>query len=249
MSLNKDIKRMRVFAGPNGSGKSTIIRDIQRKLDTGIYVNADDIERDAKQKGFINLADYSVSSTTDAFEHFIGYSSLAKKALNEGYPVQLSISENKVVTNQLGNSYEAALIADYIRQLLISAGATFSFETVMSHPSKLHIFEAAREAGYRNYLYYISTESPEINVQRVASRVVNKGHPVSREKIIDRYPRSMDLLSKMIPLCDRCFIFDNSLESGFKLIAEIENGTKIIIHTEDAIPIWIESYVMKKLGI
>ena len=36
---------MRVFAGPNGSGKSTIIKEIQKKVTTGPYVNADDIEK------------------------------------------------------------------------------------------------------------------------------------------------------------------------------------------------------------
>ncbi|MGS0753669.1 hypothetical protein ACVBEH_02230 [Roseateles sp. GG27B] len=36
--------RLRVFAGPNGSGKSTI-QELLRPEWIGIYVNADDMER------------------------------------------------------------------------------------------------------------------------------------------------------------------------------------------------------------
>ena len=36
--------RILVFAGPNGSGKSTITRNIKP---VGLYINADDIKRDA----------------------------------------------------------------------------------------------------------------------------------------------------------------------------------------------------------
>jgi predicted ABC-type ATPase len=43
--MSNRIKRMRVFAGPNGSGKSTIIKEIQQKVFTGTYINADDIEK------------------------------------------------------------------------------------------------------------------------------------------------------------------------------------------------------------
>ena len=145
------------------------------------------------------------------------------------------------------NSYEAALIADFLRQLLITKGETFSFETVMSHPSKLEIFKNAQAAGFKNYLYFISTESADINVNRVQERSQKGGHPVNEQKIRERYLRSMALLSEMIPYCRRCFIFDNSTDS-YRLIAEIENGNIIKSHSDD-LPDWIDTYVLLKLGI
>ncbi len=52
------VKRLRVFAGPNGSGKSSIIQSLLnleleegKKLDFGIYINADDIAFQLKNKG------------------------------------------------------------------------------------------------------------------------------------------------------------------------------------------------------
>jgi hypothetical protein len=59
----------------------------------------------------------------------------------------------------------------------------------------------------------------------------------------------MELLASMIPLCSRCYVFDNSLDTGYRLILQIDNGSEITVHSEDPIPIWIERYVFEKLGI
>lgn len=40
-------RRLRIFAGPNGSGKSTIIHIVKDAgIDLGMYVNADDINKE-----------------------------------------------------------------------------------------------------------------------------------------------------------------------------------------------------------
>ncbi|GGH67320.1 hypothetical protein GCM10011379_22470 [Filimonas zeae] len=192
---------MRVFAGPNGSGKSTIIKEIQKLVITGAYINADDIEKACRDKGFVNLGDYGLSSTESAFTSFLQDSTLLAKATEEGFEVIISFSNNIIKVNQQANSYAAALIADFLRNLLLNQGETFSFETVMSHESKLEMFKRSRNAGFKNYLYFISTESADINVARVAARVNKGGHAVSEQKIKERYVRSMELLASIIPCC------------------------------------------------
>ncbi len=54
--------------------------------------------------------------------------------------------------------------------------------------------QRAIAAGYKVYLYFVSTESPEINKFRVQARKVQKGHDVPVDKIVSRYYRSLDLL-------------------------------------------------------
>jgi len=44
---------------------------------------------------------------------------------------------------------------------------TFSFETVFSHPDKVKYIDTANQSDYRTYLYFVSTNSPEINNDRV----------------------------------------------------------------------------------
>lgn len=78
------------FAGPNGSGKSTIIKEIQKRYKTGVYINADDIEKSASEKGFVNLGDYGLEATPDSFNTYLQNSTLFAKAREEGYQIDLT---------------------------------------------------------------------------------------------------------------------------------------------------------------
>jgi uridine kinase len=115
-------KRMRVFAGPNGSGKSTIIKEITKQVRTGTYINADDIEQLAKTSKFINLGNYNLQSSEEHFLKYLKSSTLLAKARSEGLDVDLSLIDNVIRIGKNTNSYEAALIADYLRMLIITNG-------------------------------------------------------------------------------------------------------------------------------
>ena len=93
--------------------------------------------------------------------------------------------------------YEDA--ADFIRFQLLAQNNTFTFETVLSHPSKLSFLQQARTLGYKNYLYFVCTVDPAINISRVAQRVALKGHDVPETKIVNRYYDSLALLPSLIP--------------------------------------------------
>ena len=94
----------------------------------------------------------------------------------------------------------------------------------MSSEDKIDVLKASRAKGFKNYLYYIATDDPAINVQRVHNRVKTGGHPVPEEKIRQRYDRSLDLLLKAIKLADRAFIFDNSGTQDIWLAEVTPNG-------------------------
>lgn len=53
----------------------------------------------------------------------------------------------------------------------------------------------AQALGYRTYLYFVSTEDPEINVDRVRIRVEEGGHMVAPDKVRSRYFNSLSLLA------------------------------------------------------
>jgi len=55
-------KRMRVFAGPNGSGKSTSLNGIltEKGISLGVYVNADEIEKELNQIGSLNISKFKI---------------------------------------------------------------------------------------------------------------------------------------------------------------------------------------------
>jgi predicted ABC-type ATPase len=60
--MNKEIPRLRMFAGPNGSGKSTFKSIIRPEL-LGIYINPDEIEKEIREHGFLDLEGFQVKTT------------------------------------------------------------------------------------------------------------------------------------------------------------------------------------------
>ena len=62
--------RLRMFAGPNGSGKSTIKAILKTEL-VGIYVNADEIEKEIKENGLYDFSEYPFKiDVLELTEHF-----------------------------------------------------------------------------------------------------------------------------------------------------------------------------------
>lgn len=242
-------KRLRVIAGPNGSGKSTVINRIKDNFYCGPFVNADLIERSFLEKGLLNLSDFSLDLTKKSFDNFIKKEGVSwiRKANDTNTTLSLTFSNNNLVVGDKPNAYDAAIAADYVRHQLLETDNTFTFETVLSHSSKIKFIEVARDKGYKIYLYFICTVSPEINKARVRQRAALGGHDVPQDKILKRYFESLKLLPQLIPLSNRCFLFDNSaLASHINLVAEIENGKKLTVHNQE-VPWWTEKYVINNL--
>ncbi len=86
--------------------------------------------------------------------------------------------------------YIQSAMADYLRSRMLHAPSSFACETVFSHESKLAFLSDARANGFKTYLYFISTEKPLINIDRVQVRTELGGHSVPREKIESRYWRT-----------------------------------------------------------
>lgn len=245
--MNSGIPRLRMFAGPNGSGKSTFKSMIRKEL-LGIYVNPDEIEKEMKDFGFLDLAAYSVSTEQEEILSFFKKSSLLERAecLEETH--SLRFNDDKLIFHEVGvNAYFASVAADFIRQKLMQASKSFTLETVMSFPDKVELLQKAQSRGYRTYLYYVATENPEINISRVRYRVSLGGHSVPEDKIPSRYKRSLDLLSHAVKATHRAYIFDNSTHEHIWL-AEITNGHTLEMKT-DQMPAWFKQALWDKLKV
>ena len=112
---------------------------------------------------------------------------------------------------------EAARIAEGRREKCVKTRQSFCFETVLSTDRNLNLLKRAKENGFFIRCYYVLTADPQINVARVASRVSAGGHDVPADKIISRYDRALALVKELIPVCDVCHIYDNSLESPYRI--------------------------------
>lgn len=96
---------------------------------------------------------------------------------------KISVKDNVLNISTAADSYLAADIAEFLRQEVLKNNLSFTYETVMSHKSKIDFFRKAIDNGYRVYLYFIATEDPEINLNLVNVRIAQNGHPVPQEVI------------------------------------------------------------------
>ena len=233
-------KRLRIFAGPNGSGKSTLKEVISPQFKIGTYVNADEIMVTMRNTSRLDFSDYNLVVTDKDF-----------KAEYDRWPIptnrDLWFFENNGITvkdNAQVEDYFVSFLADFVRNSLLGVADRFSFETVMSHPSKLDFIKRAKESGYKVYLYFVALPDPELNLLRVKSRVMAGGHDVDPQKVVDRYKRTMDLLGEAVRMVDNAYFFDNSSSEPL-LFAQKENGE---LKTEGTIiPRWYQIYVLDKM--
>lgn len=242
--------KLRIFAGPNGSGKTTLFDSIKSiYFSTKLFVNADYLEEAYKKNNFINLSEFDISCNEDEFCRFYLANGLYKKADFSSNTWNLVIIENVIVkgnqeVNTSFNSYHFAIIADFIRHQLIIGKKSFSFETVFSHPSKLELIELAKSNNYKVYLYFIGTETPIMNLERVKDRIKKGGHSVEGEKVEKRYFLTMGLLMDMIKKVDETYLWDNS-GIKHKFLGNIKNGFVEFEQLNN--PNWVDNYILDKI--
>ena len=236
----KGQKRVRIFAGPNGSGKTTLKERIASLFNVGIFVNADEMLVKMQTSGRLDFSDYELTVDGEYLE-----SEFSKWPIKTNRASWLFENNGITVKNpEKIDGYFVSFLADFIRNSLLGTTDRFSFETVMSHPSKVEFIQKAKDAGYKVYLYFIALPDPDLNIRRVHSRVQSGGHDVDEEKVRSRYERTMALLYDAVRLADSAYLFDNSAKAPL-LFAKKENGQ---LRTEgDYVPSWYQTYVLDKL--
>lgn len=237
------------MAGPNGSGKSTVLRQVSDSFYCGSFVNADEIEKQLRVSGFFApKAAFNLIYTDAAFDRFMGVKgkSWLEKSKNSGASIGLFSKDGILYTKGSPTPYDGAVAADFLRHMLLKKGETFTIETVLSHASKVKFLKDARKKGFKNYLYFISTANPNINIIRVRNRAKLGGHNVDEGKIISRYYQSLELLKDVIPLCHRVYFYDNSATTKkptLQWIAEIDDKGSFSYKDNNRYT-WLEEYVI-----
>ena len=93
----------------------------------------------------------------------------------------------------------------------IAAGQDFGTETTYAGRRGPGMVQQLREQGYRIEGIYIGTETPDINIERVAHRVRTlTGHDIDGERVRERHRRSLENLQRDAAAFDRLVLLDNS---------------------------------------
>ena len=165
---------------------------------------------------------------------------------NEWGANSLYINPDNIAEQEFGgwNSPDAVLRAAQrateLRYQCLEEKRDFVFETVFSSSEKLEFLRKAHEAGFFIRLFYVCTNSPEINVARIAKRYMNGGHEVPISKVVSRYFKSLELAKQAISFVDRAYIYDNSVEGQLpQLLYRTSEGVLVKQYTDD-IPEWAQ---------
>ena len=169
--------------------------------------------------------------------------------LNEWGADSLYINPDNIAREIFGdwNSADAVLKAaqkaTQQRYQCLENGQDFVFETVFSSVEKMDYIRKAKDAGFFIRIFYVCTESPLININRIAQRYLNGGHEVPISKVISRYYSSLKNISKAIEIADRIYLYDNSIENKeSRLILRTADG-KIAKRYTDHIPDWVMAII------
>lgn len=133
-----------------------------------------------------------------------------------------------------------------IRNQIISLGFDLVFETVFSTPEKMDFLLMAKSAGYDINVIFVSTENPQINIQRVANRVLQGGHDVPPEKVISRYDRCMEYLYSIFEIADYMSVYDNSGEISFPIFYKEKSDCYYL--NEELSVLWLDRYFRSVVG-
>ena len=94
---------------------------------------------------------------------------------------------------------------------LASTRKNFAFESTLSGRTYLRFLNKWKSAGYRIEIVFLSLPSVHLALQRIASRVRQGGHDISKSDVIRRFGRSSKNFHALYrPLADAWAIYDNS---------------------------------------
>lgn len=138
------------------------------------------------------------------------------------------------------DAYEAASVIAALRVELVKQRESFIFETVFSDPvgDKLAFLKDTAKAGYAVVLCFIGIADANTSEQRVAMRVSQGGHDVPSDKLVARFPRTLENLSKAIRELPCVLVFDNEdLRRPFRQVAVFANGSRMELN--EPVPAWL----------
>ena len=239
------IPRFRMVAGPNGSGKTTLWQLLEGKYAINFYVpvNADTMFAEASARGVLRAPLPVDVGLLECFLDNGGYPGEVTATFRDG---RIRLAGDSFHFEGVGTAttYTVALLANFFRDQMIDAGMSFSQETVFSHPDKLDALRRAKVRGFRTYLYFVATDDPALNIERVRQRTLAGGHGVPADKIVTRYFRSLEQVRSALQTVSRAFFFDNS-GNGMRYLASFDETSGLHLEvSSESIPLWFSQHVL-----
>ncbi len=146
---------------------------------------------------------------------------------------------------KLGGEVAGAREAIKCQREQMHENRSFSIETTLSGNSPLQLMKSAKKQGYKVMLYYVCTASVELNIDRIASRVVTGGHHVPKDDVERRYRRSLENLDAAARMADVVHMFDNS-EKSYRHVLSIHLNRTRLARSKRPVPAWVPTRITER---
>lgn len=177
---------------------------------------------------------------------FAGVNGAGKTSIYESVYYKENIDEKRINTDEMvarigswkDNNIQMKCAREAVKLIkkYIVEGISFNQETTLCGKSIIRNIKLAKEKGFYVTMNYIVVESVEIAKERVALRVSKGGHGIPDETIERRYFDSLANLNRVISMCNKVNIYDNT--EMFKLVMAFDNGK--MIWQDKKIPNWLD---------
>jgi len=132
------------------------------------------------------------------------------------------------VTSKSSREQRAVILVAKEMLDYINREESFAFETVFATAQIPSFIISAKENGYQIILHYVSTQSVDINLDRVRKRVKQGGHDVPEDKIRERYAKTLAILQRLLDIADEAILYDNSGKSLYPFLVKENGQVKIV---------------------
>ena len=154
---------------------------------------------------FIIAGPNGAGKTTFAREFLVNESNIVHFVNADLIAAGLSPLDPSLVELKAGRIFSEEL------KRLAQAKVNFSFESTLSGQAYLPLLKHWKTQGYRIEIIYLRLNSPSLSLERVADRVKQGGHNISKTTILRRFDRSWKNFSAIYrPLADAWAIYENS---------------------------------------
>ncbi len=118
--------------------------------------------------------------------------------------------KNDSLSQDEANSKAWLLNVEFL-QKAIETGADYAFETTLGGHTITQMLHEAIDAGCKVRILYCGLNSPELHIERVATRVSKGGHDIPEDKIRERWKNSIHNMLGLISKASEIHVYDNSL--------------------------------------
>lgn len=163
-----------------------------------------------------------------------------------------SLLANAIMSNLQYRNHKYFSFLEYIRPIVGDSDNGFTpgdskimAETILTSTDQRNYIVDLRNAGCEINMFYVGTNSPLVNINRVAKRVLLKGKDCEIDKIFSRYFKSLSGCIALLPYINNLYVIDNSIDGEApELIYQFQNGVLTEEFMEN-IPAWARLFLSK----